>query len=233
MNTIRAVLFDIDGTLVDSNYLHVEAWHRAFQELGEPIDAWRIYRLIGMDSARLLEELVSERDADWRSRAKETQSRFYKPLTPRLRRFTGTHELLGALHESGVQIVLATSAPEEELHILLSVLDCDDLIDAQTSADDVEEAKPDPGLVGVALERAGASPNEAVFIGDAVWDMVAATRAGVMPLAVGSGGIGANELTEAGAVSVFDDVDKIRSRMVAAGGFEALLAEIASEPLPG
>jgi HAD superfamily hydrolase (TIGR01549 family) len=210
---IRAVLFDIDGTLVDSNYLHVEAWHRAFQASGLHVPSWRIHRGIGQDSAQLLSGLVGERSDDWNEHAKELHTRFYLELASRLRVFDGARELLIELDRRDVRVVLATSAPENELDLLMGLLDVDSAIHATTSANDVETAKPDPDLVAVALERAGVGAEEAIMLGDAVWDMKASRRAGVVPYGVLSGGVGAGELHDAGAEAVFDDAAAVLRRL--------------------
>jgi HAD superfamily hydrolase (TIGR01549 family) len=203
--TVSAVLFDVDGTLVDSNYLHVDSWQRALAELDEHVDAWRVHRAIGQDSRRLLASLVGERDEDWISRAKDLHSGFYRELAPRLRAFDQAAALLRNLDGWGISVVLASSAPDDELQLLLNALDAGDAISATTSADDVEQAKPDPGIIRVALDRAGAEPSEAVMVGDSVWDQVAAGRAGVRSVGLLSGGTGRAELADAGAFATFDD----------------------------
>ncbi|MFF1572742.1 HAD family hydrolase [Leifsonia sp. NPDC058292] len=203
--TVSAALFDVDGTLVDSNFLHVDAWQRAFAELGEPVDAWRIHRSIGQDSAKLLTSLVGERDDDWTERAKDIHSRLYKEMAPRLRPIAGAAELLRALSDRGVRVVLATSAPDDELELLLEALDAGDALFATTSADDVDEAKPDPGILEVALDRADATPSEAIMVGDAIWDLKAAARAHIRSIGLLSGGTGADELADAGAFAVYED----------------------------
>jgi HAD superfamily hydrolase (TIGR01509 family) len=199
-----AVLFDIDGTLVDSNYLHVHAWSRAFAEAGYPVEAWRIHRSIGMDGATLIETLTPGADERVRAQAKQLHSRYYADSAPLLRRLPGARELLQAVHRLGVQVVLATSAPEDELSMLREVLEVEDLVSAVTSAEDVDVAKPKPDIVEVALERAGVVPAHAVFVGDTVWDMTACSRAGVVGLGVRSGGVSAAELEASGAQRVFD-----------------------------
>ena len=211
--TISAVLFDVDGTLVDSNFLHVDAWSRAFAELGAPVDSWRIHRSIGQDSARLLESLVGDRDEEWASRAKHLHSQYYLEQAGRLRAFDRAADLLGELSSRGIRVVLATSAPEDELKLLMDVLDAGDAIHATTNADDVATAKPEPGIVEVALGRADAQPSDALFIGDSVWDMMAAARAHVRAAGLLSGGVGPSELLEAGAVSVFDDPAELLARI--------------------
>jgi HAD superfamily hydrolase (TIGR01509 family) len=211
-NPIRAVLFDVDGTLVDSNYLHIDAWHRAFAEVDRPIDAWRIHRAIGMDSDRLLEELLGDDAADLGDAAKKRHAKAYKREQHRLRPFDGSRELITMLLDRGLTVVLATSAPQEELDVLLEVLDLDDDRLITTNADDVETAKPEPDIVHVALERAGVAAHEAVFVGDTVWDMVAATKAGVSTVGVQSGGVGPDELRDAGAGEVVRNVDELLAR---------------------
>ena len=203
--TVSAVLFDVDGTLVDSNYLHVDAWQRAFREVDFDADAWRIHRAIGQDSARLLRDVAGERDDDWLERAKDAHARLYREQADRLRAFASAPELLRAIAGRGIHVVLATSAPEDELAMLREAIDADDAVHAATSADDVDSAKPDPGILNVALERAGSPAADALMVGDSVWDMVAAGRAGVRAVGLRSGGVSEGELREAGAVEVFDD----------------------------
>jgi HAD superfamily hydrolase (TIGR01509 family) len=200
-----AVLFDIDGTLVDSNYLHVQAWSRAFSEVGVAVEAWRIHRSIGMDGDSLLKTLAGDASDDTRSRAKDLNSRYYKEMTPLLRTLPGARELLEAVHKLGLHVVLATSAPEDELTILREVLDSDHLVSAMTSSKDVDTAKPDAAIIKVALDRAGVEAAHAVFVGDAVWDVEACQRADVLTLAVLSGGVSSCELETAGAHQVFEN----------------------------
>jgi HAD superfamily hydrolase (TIGR01509 family) len=200
-----AVLFDIDGTLVDSNYLHVHAWLRAFAEVGIDVESWRIHHRIGMDGGSLLDELVPEESADEAPRAKELHGTFYKETAPLIRPLAGGRELLDAVADMGLQVVLATSAPEDELAILRDVLDREDILSAVTSSEDVETAKPKPDIVEKALERAGVPAEQAVFVGDTIWDITAASRAGVECIAFASGGIGRKELEDAGAIAVYDN----------------------------
>lgn len=204
-STPAAVLFDVDGTLVDSNYLHVEAWAHAFDELGVPVPAWRIHRGIGQDSAKLLGSLLGERAGELGEQAKALHFRFYADLAYRLRPLDGARSLLAALHDRGTRVVLATSAPEDELRLLTGALDADGSIDAVTNADDVESAKPDPAIVAVALEKAGVPAAQALFVGDTVWDCIAASRAGVSTIGLLCGGTSSAELVSAGAIAVYDD----------------------------
>jgi HAD superfamily hydrolase (TIGR01509 family) len=207
--SIRAVLFDIDGTLVDSNYLHVEAWSRAFEELGEQVETWRIHRSIGMDGDKLLDALLQDADEATRNRATELHSNYYQPMATRLRPFPRAKELLRELDGRGLRVVLATSAPEDELEKLRSALDIEDAVDVVTSSADVDTAKPAPDILVVALERAGAEASEAVMVGDSVWDVRSAQNAGVGCIGVLSGGISADELRTAGAIAVYADVAEL------------------------
>jgi HAD superfamily hydrolase (TIGR01509 family) len=204
-----AVLFDVDGTLVDSNYLHVHAWYRAFEDVGHGVEAWRIHRSIGMDGSTLVATLAEQADDDARSRAKDLHSRYYKETASLLRPLPGARELLEHVKVLGLQVVLATSAPDDELEILRKVLDSDDLVDAVTSSKDVDTAKPKPDIIEVALDRAGVDAAHAVFVGDAVWDVEACERAGVPTIAVLSGGVSRGELETAGAKSVFENAREL------------------------
>jgi len=203
--TTRAVLFDVDGTLIDSNYLHVEAWSRAFAEVGQPVDAWRIHAAIGMDSSLLLKTLLGDRADEPGERAAELHGRFYGEVSQNLRPLSGARELVREVARRGHIAVLATSAPENELAALREALRVDDFISMATSSEDVAVAKPEPDIVNVALERAGVDGCDAVFVGDSRWDVEASARAGVRCVALRSGGTGALELFNAGAFFVWDD----------------------------
>jgi len=200
-----AVLFDIDGTLVDSNYAHVDAWWRAFRVTGQSVDAWRIHRLIGMDASRLLDELVPDMSDEDRATAKQYQAAYFAEHMPRLRLLPGARELLEAVASRGHAVVLATSAPENELVRLRELLDAEQWISVVTSGEDVEEAKPAPDIVQVALDRAGVDPSNAVMIGDAMWDVETSAKVGVTCISVMTGGVGGDELRNAGAAAVYDD----------------------------
>ncbi|OFJ55737.1 HAD family hydrolase [Mycolicibacterium grossiae] len=200
-----AVLFDIDGTLVDTNYLHVHAWLRAFADVDLDVEAWRIHHRIGMDGSTLLDELVPDDAEDLAPRVKELHTKYYRETTGLIRPLAAGRDLLDAVADMGLQVVLATSAPEDELKILREVLDREDVVSTVTSSEDVETAKPKPDIVEVALERAGVTAERAVFLGDTVWDVRAASRAGVACIGLRSGGIGQRELEAEGAVAIYED----------------------------
>ena len=204
-----AVLFDIDGTLVDSNYLHVHAWIRAFRKAGLPVEAWRIHRSIGMDGSTLVDELSNGADDDVQKRLKDLHTRYYEAGGDLLTTLPGARQLLRRVADYGLQVVLATSAPDNELAMLRDTLACDDLVSAITSSEDVDQAKPKPGIVKVALQKAGVTEHDAVFVGDTVWDVEASARAGVPCIGVLSGGVSRGELENAGAAAVFDDTQDL------------------------
>ena len=215
-----AVLFDVDGTLVDSNYLHVYAWQRAFDDEHMPVAAWKIHRCIGMDGSKLVRTLSDDAPADVQDRLSDGHSRYYRDVIPLLAPLPGARELLRRVAGLGLQVVLASSAPGDELETLLKVLDCDDVIAETTSSRDVDTAKPEPGIVQVALGRAGVGAGDAVFVGDAVWDAHAAAAAGLPCIGLLSGGISGTELRAAGASPIFADpqdlLDHLESTRVAA-----------------
>ena len=202
---VPAGLFDVDGTLVDSNYVHVHAWVRAFEVEDQPVAAWRVHRSIGMDGDTLIRTLARGADEAVQERLKDHHSQFYREMAAQLTVLPGARDLLHRVSDLGMHVVLATSAPEDELMLLRRVLDCDDVISMVTSSRDVEMAKPDPGIVNVALERAGVSASCAVFVGDSTWDALAARRAGVVTIGLRSGGVGTCELDCAGASVIYDD----------------------------
>jgi HAD superfamily hydrolase (TIGR01509 family) len=208
-----AVLFDIDGTLVDSVYLHVSAWLRAFDAEDIPVEGWRIHRCIGMDGTTLMRTLAGEVSQDVLDSLKARHSEFYRETAGLLTPLPGARDLLRRVAELGLQVVLATSAPEDELRLLREVLDCDEVVAAVTSSEDVDTAKPKPDIVQVALQRAGVTADDAVFLGDAVWDCEAAGRAGVRSLAVLSGGVSRGELREAGAKDVFENPEELLAKL--------------------
>ena len=201
-----AILFDIDGTLIDSNYLHVEAWSHGLLDAGLVVPQWKVHRHIGMDSGQLLDTLVPDATAAQLEQATTLNSSYYRDLMPRLRVFPGAREKVAELARAGFTVVLATSAPDDELQVLREVLGVDEHLAVVTSAGDVDVAKPAPDLLQVALEKAGVAASDAVMVGDSVWDMLAAERAGVRAIGVLTGGVSAAELRDAGASTVYESV---------------------------
>jgi len=200
------VLFDVDGTLVDTSYLHAVTWWEAFRQQGHRVPMAAVHRAVGMGSDQLLDHLLPEdRDRDADEAMSAAHGALYAEYWPRLAPLNGAADLLRACADRGLKVVLASSAKGPELAAMRAALDADDAVDDATASDDVESSKPAPDLVQQALERAGTEPEESVFVGDTAWDVRAAGRAGVRCLAVLTGGWSRAELAEAGAAAVYDD----------------------------
>ncbi|MFF1399894.1 HAD family hydrolase [Streptomyces sp. NPDC058287] len=201
----RAVLFDVDGTLVDTNHLHVVTWWEALRQAGHDVTMHDIHRAIGLGSDDLLAHLLGEdRDQDQDARLSAAHTALYGTYFDRLPALEGTQDLLRELAGRGWRIVLATSAGGPELKALRRAIDADDVIAGVASADDVAQGKPAPEPVHRALDLAEADASDAVYVGDTVWDMKAAARAGVRAIAVLCGGIPRTDLEAAGAAGVYD-----------------------------
>ena len=202
---VDAVVFDVDGTLVDTNYHHTLAWYRAFRSVGADIDLWRIHRSIGMGGDQLVTE-VGGRDLENRhgDEIRDAWEREYQPFLDEVRAFDGAHDVLQTLHETRIKTVLASSSPSDHVNRYLDLLDARELVDAWTTADDADESKPEPDLIAVAMDKVGA--RTALMIGDSTWDAVAARRAGLQTWAVLTGGYGEDELRQAGASEVFKSI---------------------------
>lgn len=197
-----AALLDVDGTLVDSNWIHTLAWSRALRACGEEgVPMARIHPLVGMGADRLVEELLG-RTVDGASDAHHAE---YERLRPDVRPLPGATDLVRALHERGLAVVLASSSKEDELEFLREVLDVDDWIIGATSSDDADESKPSPDIFGAALEVAGVEAGHAAVVGDTRWDIEAAHALGLPTVAVCTGGWRPGELRAAGAAEVHDD----------------------------
>ena len=188
---LTAAVFDVDGTLVDSNYLHVSAWSEALAQTGYDVPMAAIHRSMGMGSGQLLDALLpANRDRAADEAISSAHSALYATYRNRLRPLAKAADLLRACKSAGLRVVLATSAEPAELARLRETLDADDAIDEVVSArSDAETTKPAPDLVQVALDRIGAGPAQAVFVGDTIWDVQACQRAGVRCIGVCSGGI--------------------------------------------
>jgi len=209
---VDAALLDVDGTLVDTNYQHALAWYRAFRRHGIVLPLWRIHRSIGMGGDQLVPALVGEEtDQEKGDDIRDTRDTLYQELIGEVEPLHGSHELIADLKERGLRVVLASSAPEDELEHYLELLDARELADAWTTDGDVAATKPAPDLVRAALDKAGTE--SAVMIGDTRWDIEAARRAGLETICVITGGWSEQELRDAGAVAVFESVDELRERL--------------------
>ncbi|MDX3854547.1 HAD family hydrolase [Streptomyces sp. AK02-01A] len=210
----RAALFDVDGTLVDTNYLHVTTWWEAFREAGHKVPMPMIHRAIGLGAADLIAHLLGDdRDRDQDAEISAAHTTLYGTYLDRLPAIEGAADVLRSLADRGWRIVLVTSAGGSELTALRRAIDADDVIDGTTSADDVAAGKPAPDPVRQALGLAGAEPERAVFVGDTVWDMQAASRAGVRGVALLSGGVPRDALESGGAKEVYEDPTDLLARL--------------------
>ncbi len=207
-----AALLDIDGTLVDSNYQHALAWYRAFREQGLTLPLWRVHRSIGMGGDQMIGELAGkEWEAEHGDAARDSEKEFYSELIGEVQPLPEARALIETLKERGHTVVLASSAKAEETEHYLDLLDVRHVVDGWTTSADVEATKPEPDLVTSALEKAGA--DEALLIGDTVWDVEAARRAGIETVAVLTGGFSEAELREAGAVAEYHSIDDLRESL--------------------
>ncbi|MEU7722015.1 HAD family hydrolase [Streptomyces tibetensis] len=202
----RAAVFDVDGTLVDTNHLHVVTWWEAFRQAGHHVPMHAIHRAVGLPSTDLVAHLLGDdRDTGQDADISAGHKALYGQYFDRLPALPEAGALLRRLHRDGWTVVLATSAGGAELSALRRAIDADEAIAATASADDVNEGKPAPEPVEHALELAGVPAERAVFVGDTVWDMRAGSRAGVRCVGVLCGGIPRADLAESGADAVYAD----------------------------
>ena len=206
---MTVAIIDIDGTLVDTNYHHAIAWHRAFRAHGYTVQLWQIHRHIGMGGDQLVASLIGEQaDKEHGESIRDAEKQAYMGLIGEVAPLEGARELLVALRERDHTIVLASSAKPDEVEHYLDLLVARELASDWTTSGDVENTKPQPDLVVAAMEKAGG--DDAVMIGDSVWDCEAAKRAKVPTIAVLTGGFSVEELEEAGAAAVFRSIVELQ-----------------------
>jgi HAD superfamily hydrolase (TIGR01509 family) len=207
-----ALIFDLDGTLVDTVYAHVFAWQRALAEANMPIEGWRIHRRIGMSGGLFARAVAREVGRDLTAgETEEIQRRhgeIFRELLPERRPLPGAVELLAELRARGVVHGIATSGRRPEINDSLAALG----VGAETvvvERGDVARAKPEPDLFLLCQQRLGVEPDGCYVVGDAVWDLLAARRARMLSIGLASGGYGAAELLAAGAFRVYDDAAEL------------------------
>jgi HAD superfamily hydrolase (TIGR01509 family) len=206
---LNAIL-DVDGTLVDTNYHHALAWHRALHAHGHQVQMWKVHRHIGMGGDQILDSLIGEEAAAEQGDAiRESEAEAYKELIGEVEPMEGARGLIEKLKEEGSTVILASSAKEWEVDHYIDLLDARELIDGWTTSADVENTKPEPDLVHAALAKAD-EDEPSVMVGDSVWDVKAAKAAGLPTLAVLTGGFSEAELREAGASQVVESIDELR-----------------------
>jgi len=196
------VVFDVDGTLLDTNYLHVLAWWQAMNDAGHPHVAMsEIHRSIGIASEGLVERLLGHPDEE----AIDAHSRRYEALREQVTAFPGSAELVQRCAELGLTPVLATSGKEKDLEWMLPAIGAGESFAGSATSSDVDEGKPAPDLLSTSMRQHRLDPERTVAVGDTVWDGEAAGHAGIPCVALACGGISAAELREAGAAEVDDE----------------------------
>jgi HAD superfamily hydrolase (TIGR01549 family) len=185
-------IFDIDGTLVGTNYQHALAWYRAFRAEQITIPIWQIHRAIGIGSDRVVELLAGEEIArSLGEKLQDAQGPFYDEMLAEVQPMEGAHDLLRDLKQAGYPIILASSATTDEAEHYIELLEAGDYVDGYTTSEDVQKSKPAPDIVTAALAKAGGS--DGVMVGDSTWDCQAATRAGLPCIGVLTGGFSGRE----------------------------------------
>ena len=217
---MRAVIFDLDGTLVDTVYAHTLAWWKVLQDARIPVPGWKVHRLIGMSGGLLTKaaghEIGRELGEDEVEQLQARHGELYKTLLPTRTPLPGALDLLRHLHESRIKFAIGTSGKRADAAASLDVLNLpSDTIVVDRTA--VERAKPEPDLFLAGQERLGVEPAECYVVGDAVWDLLAARRAGMLSIGLLSGGYGEEELSRAGAYRVYHDPAELLSSIYQLG----------------
>ncbi len=200
-----ALVLDVDGTLLDTVYLHVIAWWEAFMDGGYEVSGFDIHRAIGRGSGDLCETLVGKED----EKVVEGHATNWAPLREKCIPFHQVPELIREVAGRGVKVVYCTSGAPEDIEDFRAKIGCDDVVAAVVNSGDVEQSKPAPDIVQAALEAVGVAPENAVMIGDTVYDIRAANAAGVDCIGLMCGGIGERELQEAGATAVYGNPSEL------------------------
>lgn len=211
---LKAVLLDMDGTLLDSNSFHAESWVRSLQHFGFEVTFEEVVKQIGKGGDTMLPTLVpadklSAIEEDLKAYRKQL---FHREYIDRIVPFTDARRLLERIHERGIRIAVATSGEKEDLEVFKTILKIHDLVEEDLTADDAEQSKPEPDIFQAALKALAVSPNEAIALGDTPYDVEAAGKAGVRTVAVQSGGWSREDLQQAGAATVYADVAEIVRR---------------------
>ncbi|GAB3438658.1 HAD family hydrolase [Phycicoccus ginsengisoli] len=215
------VIFDVDGTLVDSTYHHALAWHRAFKECSVDVPLWRVHRAVGMGADRLVaavsDDSVERRHGD---RLRALWEAAYDDLLPEVDPLPGAVDLVRRLHDRGFTVAVGSSGKPRHTDAALDSLGVRDLFAAVTTSEDAPESKPAADILRAALQAAGGS--RAVVVGDTPYDVEAASALGAPCVAVRTGGFGADELQGAGGARVADGLEDLLAldwgALVAANG---------------
>ena len=213
------VIFDIDGTLLDNNYFHTVAWWRAFQDAGLEVPMAAIHRGIGMGGDKMMAKLIGEQ----RPELNEAHGREFRRFRDEMRALPGAAELLHAVRDMGLAVVIGTSAKPENVDAMIEAIGAGEVIDAVVSSGDVEQAKPAPDIFTTAVRSGNLDPARTLAVGDTGWDVEAARRAGFGCVCLLTGGWGTAELEAAGAVAVYQTPADLLHRLEASP-LAALLA---------
>ena len=202
-------IFDVDGTLVDTNYQHAVAWFRALRRYDITRPMWRIHRGIGMGGDQFVAAVAGpDAEESHGDDLRQAWTEEFDALIGEVQPFEGAHELLAEVKHRGFRLVLASSGRTEHVEVFLDLIDGKSLADAWTTSDDVEKSKPEPDVVAAALAKVeGAS---GIMVGDSVYDAQAAAKLGIPTLGVRTGGFSVGELQEAGVLQVFDSLVAFR-----------------------
>jgi HAD superfamily hydrolase (TIGR01509 family) len=211
---LKAVLCDIDGTLVDSNTLHAEAWMRTFAKFGYNFSLDDLLHQIGKGGDQLIPHYIP---SDQLPQLKEPMEKYRKELFHaeyfgRIRPFPGARALLQKMRAAGLRVAVATSASREDLGKLKEIARINDLVEEETTRDDAAQSKPHPDIFNATLDRLKVQPSEAMALGDTPWDIEAAKRAGMSTVAVMNGGWTKEQLFSAGAIAAYKDVAELADR---------------------
>ena len=212
---IKAVIFDIDGTLVDTVDMHAEAWQRAFAEFGREIEFKKIRDQIGKGGDQFLPDFLSKGEIDkFGKDLEKRRGEIYKTdYMPRAKPFPKVRELFERIRADGTNIALASSAPEDELEFYKKLTKIEDLIEEATSADDAEKSKPEPDIFVAALQGlSGVEAADCIAVGDTPYDAEAAAKAGIEAIGVLCGGFPEESLRGAGCVAIYKDPEDLLAR---------------------
>jgi HAD superfamily hydrolase (TIGR01549 family) len=205
-------IFDVDGTLVDTNYQHTLAWSRAFRRYDITRPLWRIHRGIGMGGDTFVPSIAGEDvEREHGDALREAWTEEFDKLIGEVQPFEATRELLQEVKDRGFALVLASSGKKQHVEAFLDLIGGKDLADAWTTSEDAERSKPEPDIVQTALARVDGA--RGVMVGDSTWDCIAAGKLGIPTIAVRTGGFSVEELRDAGAAQVFESPGELRDRL--------------------
>ena len=215
MNMIKTVIFDVDGTLVDTVDMHAEAWQRALKEFGKEVEFSAVRKQIGKGGDQLMPVFLSQEELD--QFGEELEKRrgeiFKQEYLPKTVAFPQVRELVERIQRDGKQVVLASSAKQEELDHFKKVTNIADLLEGETSADDAEKSKPEPDIFLAAMKEGGnPEPTEAIVVGDTPYDAIAAAKANLKTIGLLCGGFPEQSLKDAGCLAIYNDPADLLAR---------------------